>query len=955
MFKVGKPFHSYTYTHLHDSFWASAAVVDFNGDGRADLLMGFEGWGANGATGAEIPIQILLGNGSGEFKGGTSTIITGGIPTNKGPNEPLVADFNGDGHADVFIGDFGKDGQPFGGYNNTLLLSDDKGHLTNAGSSLPVTSDLTHGEAAGDIDGDGDLDIYVINLASAGAFPLASYFLINDGKGNFTESTSNVPAPYNDLSKETYDHVTLADLDGDKDLDLLLMDEHGTFGNVFLLNDGKGSFTAGAIVPPDGKFGKGFTQEGDVADINHDGRADVVLTVSSEGNASGSYVQILVQDKNGNFVDETDSRLPQPNFASDLFNGNTQLVDMDGDGDLDIVAAGWGASSNVAVFFNDGTGHFGDRFSITGPGTPITVADINGDLLPDFIWEQYAGPTKRTLIVELNTSKAGNDTFSGTDYDETLIGGGGSDVVDGGLGNDTIHGGTGNDSLKGGDGDDILLGEAGNDSLRGGPGTDQLVGGAGNDTYFIDDLNDSIVEAANGGTADTVVISVDFNLLSDGANVERLTVDATAGDIDGTGNDLGNTMRGNDGNNALTGGGGNDIIIGNGGDDRLDGGLGNDMLIGGAGSDIYIVDSLHDKIVESLTDAKGGGIDTVDSDLSLSLAKLTNIDNLTLEGPLGTETLNGTGNALANRLEGNDGNNLLNGGKGIDTFIGHQGDDIFVLDNAAEADAAHVVEQSGEGSDTVIFGSFQVLSVIANVENYTYAGTKAWTFTGDGSDNHLVGGSGADTLSGAGGDDTLNGGKGADNLAGGAGNDTYVVGDAKDKVAEVSGEGSHDLVESAVTWTLGAEFEDLILIGKGAVSGIGNSGDNLITGNAGKNTLMGLDGADTIAGGGGDDRLSGGLGTDSFVYDHLSDRGTGKEVITDFSKGEDTLNLHGLLTEIGATGDPFANGYLNLHVDAKGNTVVQVDADGGGNKYVTLVTIQGVALDKTADAASFVF
>jgi len=953
MFKVGKPFHSYTYTLVHDSGWAGVAVADFNGDGRPDLLMEFQGYNANGATDGEIPLQILLGNGLGGFKSGTSTVITGGVPTTRGPNPPpLVADYNGDGHPDVFIGDFGKDGAPFGGYHNTLLLSDGKDHLTNADNSLPVTSDLTHGEAAGDIDGDGDIDIYVVNLGSAGAFPLASYFLINDGHGNFTESTSNVPAPYNDLSQTAYGHVALADLDGDNDLDLLLVDEGTATGNVFLLNDGKGSFNAGTIVPPDSKFGKGFSQDVDVADLNRDGRADVVLTESSAGNASGSYLQILVQDKNGNLVDETDSRLPQPNFGSELFNNNTQLVDMDGDGDLDIVARGSGILPNTAVFLNDGTGNFGDRFSL-----PVSawVEDVNGDLLPDFIWEQYAGPNKRTLVVEWNTSKAGNDTFSGTDYDETLIGGGGSDVVDGGLGNDTIHGGTGNDSLKGGDGDDILLGEAGNDSLRGGPGTDQLVGGAGNDTYFIDDLNDSIVEAANGGTADTVVISVDFNLLSDGANVERLTVDATAGDIDGTGNDLGNTMRGNDGNNALTGGGGNDIIIGNGGDDRLDGGLGNDMLIGGAGNDIYIVDSLHDKIVESLTDAKGGGIDTVDSDLSLSLAKLTNIDNLTLEGPLGTENLNGTGNALANRLEGNDGNNLLNGGKGIDTFIGHQGDDIFVLDNAAEADAAHVVEQGGEGSDTVIFGSFQVLSVIANVENYTYAGAKAWTFTGDGSDNHLVGGSGADTLSGAGGDDTLNGGKGADNLAGGAGNDTYVVGDAKDKVAEVSGEGSHDLVESAVTWTLGAEFEDLILIGKGAVSGIGNAGDNLITGNAGKNTLMGLDGADTIAGGGGDDRLSGGLGTDSFVYDHLSDRGTGKEVITDFSKGEDTLNLHGLLTEIGATGDPFANGYLNLHVDAKGNTVVQVDADGGGNKYVTLVTIQGVALDKTADAASFVF
>src|SRR6185295_9812369 len=103
--------------------------------------------------------------------------------------------------------------------------------------------------------------------------------------------------------------------------------------------------------------------------------------------------------------------------------------------------------------------------------------------------------------------------------------------------------------------------------------------------------------------------------------------------------------------------------------DRLDGGTGNDAMTGGKGDDTYVVDATGDKVNETLTFANGGGIDTVESGITFTLAALANIDNLTLTGSVNT---NATGNALANTMTGNTFSNLLDGGKGIDTYIGNK-------------------------------------------------------------------------------------------------------------------------------------------------------------------------------------------------------------------------------------------------------------------------------------------
>jgi Ca2+-binding RTX toxin-like protein len=335
------------------------------------------------------------------------------------------------------------------------------------------------------------------------------------------------------------------------------------------------------------------------------------------------------------------------------------------------------------------------------------------------------------------------------------------------------------------------------------------------------------------------------------------------------------TLYGTDENDELYGFEGNDYLSAGAGNDTIDGGLGADFMVGGAGSDVYYVDNAGDQIVEY---AGEGTYDVVYSTVSYTLS--SNVEQLFLQesggaiNGYGSDTGNSIfGNSYANviygwggndTLNGGAGNDELRGGAGHDLLRGDEGDDIMIggADNDGyNVDSAGdlVIEYAGEGTDYV--SSTISYTLGANVEELFLRGSGNISGTGNELDNRLFGNSG---------NNVLNGGAGADVMAGGTGSDTYYVDNAGDLVSENANAG-HDKVNASVSYTLGANVENLLLTGSAAINGTGNELNNHLWGNGANNTLIGGAGNDLLQGRGGTDTMIGGTGDDWFYIDSADD------------------------------------------------------------------------------------
>jgi Ca2+-binding RTX toxin-like protein len=344
---------------------------------------------------------------------------------------------------------------------------------------------------------------------------------------------------------------------------------------------------------------------------------------------------------------------------------------------------------------------------------------------------------------------------------------------------------------------------------------------------------------------------------------------------------------------------------------------------------------------------------------NIAIAFSTTIENAV--GDPGNDSI--VGNAGANNLKGLAGNDTLCGDAGADTIDGGAGNDCVAYSGARSAyaisyDPVHhdflVVDDRG--------GSPDGTDIVTNVETFSFSdGTvSAALLTTSGlqppapapggsmirgtvGNDRLIGSAAGDTLVGLGGNDTLDGSTGGESLVGGAGNDTYIV--APGDVVTESLNGGIDTVFSTTSCTLGANVEKLVLTGTADIGGTGNALSNVLTGNNGDNVLDGGPGADKLNGAAGDDVLIGGAGTDGltggsgrdvFVF-RPGDTAVGpaRDVIVDFSPGEDRIDLSGFDASVASAQHAFVwiggQGFHRLAGELRfSGGIVQADLNGDG-------------------------
>lgn len=325
---------------------------DFNNDGLIDIAV------CNGNSFANQQVTLLLNTGSGTFTGTNKRNFAATANT----LDMKAGDFNKDGNLDIVT--CGQTNNEF-----SLLLGDGNGNLA-APVNFPVGAS-PRGIAVGDFNNDSNLDVIVSNSTA----PRQAYIYLGNGSGNFIAPTildftnifgvcvgdfnndsnldfaisagGTVQPWFGNGSGTTFTPGAIIsgfnlgipikshDIDGDGDIDL-------SSGNAYTLNDGAGNFAPRV----------GLTQTGNeltVADINKDGKTDIVARDNSQNYQNA---RVLLGDGAGNF-----SLLAK--FETNVSPTSIELVDINNDGNLDMIGVGTSGGTHQADFlFGDGTGYF---------------------------------------------------------------------------------------------------------------------------------------------------------------------------------------------------------------------------------------------------------------------------------------------------------------------------------------------------------------------------------------------------------------------------------------------------------------------------------------------------------------------------------------------------------------------------------------------------------------------
>ncbi|MCK6614763.1 MAG: FG-GAP-like repeat-containing protein [Ignavibacteriaceae bacterium] len=341
-----------------------------------------------------------------------SKVTSGSHVTDGGSSRAVNwIDYDNDGDLDLFVTN-----GPQGGQNNFLYRNEGNEVFTKITDS-PVTLDnrSSDGSTWGDYDNDGDEDLYVTNW-----YGQPNLLYINNGNGTFTQITGSAVSTNNTFSEA----ASWGDMDNDGDLDLYVCNSDGDRRNNLYRNNGDGSFTritTGAAVTE-----TYFSRNADWIDINNDGKPDLFVTNEGNqhenvyyGNGDGTFTKAVLAPLTTSAGNTTSSSWEDVDNDGDfdllivnyndqnnklfLNNGNgtfTESVqgslvsdggdsfgsvmgDIDNDGDVDIyITNAFSSAGRVKnfLYINDGNGNFTrDTADISAVETGWSYGSAMGD------------------------------------------------------------------------------------------------------------------------------------------------------------------------------------------------------------------------------------------------------------------------------------------------------------------------------------------------------------------------------------------------------------------------------------------------------------------------------------------------------------------------------------------------------------------------------------------------
>lgn len=419
------------------------ALIDFDSDGDLDLVTTHIHWPA---TVPETRLRLrAFRNVGGVFSDATDAVL--GEVTMVHPRHSAIRDFNGDGRADLLVIGHGTDTPPYPGEQTKLLIQSVDGRLVDESATrLPQRLTFTHNVAVGDVDGDADLDIFMANINGGTAGPMfylnngAGVF--SDASDRLpaeiaarSEGLAFASAALVDVNDDEHPDLVLGGENSSPTNLILLNNGAGYFAP-----------DARFALPPKLFGPTAVTVAVTSADLNADGAVDLVMSttggeiVMPEGHTIGGYqfpgVQLLLNRGDGTFADAT-AQLNLTFGADDTWVEWVRIVDFNDDGWLDLVLQGAPSASGQAfsrtLLLNVGNAVFVDASEAYAGGavTFLHPADVDGDGTVDLVGAGSSIEVSRgTKVLDLAIFRpeSGAPVFSESELIRISLAGGGAQL-----------------------------------------------------------------------------------------------------------------------------------------------------------------------------------------------------------------------------------------------------------------------------------------------------------------------------------------------------------------------------------------------------------------------------------------------------------------------------------------------------------------------------------------------